>query len=161
MLRVSWYGRLVVPAALAFAATPVAASDSVTHVTMRAEVSARTSLQVSTKELRFEIPAGTTSAEASLDFTASARTRSGAEVVLTIVPDGAVSGPGGAADIEVSLDFVGHGPGLASGHLDSAASSVAGRWSGSGSRRGRLTFRLRSASPGTYIVPLTAILSAP
>jgi hypothetical protein len=153
--------RLVLSAALVLTTIPAAASDTVTHVTVRAEVSARTSLQVSARELRFELPAGMTSAEATLEFVASARTRAGGEVVLTIAPDGAVTGPGGAADVEVSLEFVGQGAGLVSGELMPMASSVAGRWSGSGKRQGTLTFRLRSAAPGTYIVPLTAILSAP
>lgn len=153
---------------LAFAAavigTPVAASAAETvstAMTVEATFSSRTSLHVSADLLQFEIAAPGGPATAAVDFSAAARTRPEAEVVLSVEPLRGVDGPGGAADVESSVSFAGEGGGTLSGTLDAAAAAVAGRWTGSGQRRGRLVFVLRGGASGRYILPVRFVLSAP
>jgi hypothetical protein len=145
-----------------FAAAPVRAEDVATatvHVTV--EVAARTSLKVSSRVLRFDVPRGGGAATASIDFSAAARMGVGGGVVLSVEPVRAVDGPGGAADVETALSFTGVGPGLLAGTMASGDATVVGRWTGSGRRDGRVVFTLRAAAPGHYSVPVRFVLSAP
>jgi len=149
-------------AALALAAAPVGADvTSSASVKVRVEVHARTVLQVSTRQLQFDVSADQGSATAALDFRAAARTRRGAEVVLTIEPERWVEGPGGAADVEAEVSFTGDGPGTMGGILAPNVAATVGRWIGSGARSGRLLLTLRAIAPGSYHLPVRLVLSAP
>ena len=150
---------VAVTVALALAA-PVAASEhDAATVVVTASFTSKTSLRVSTELLRFEVT-DSGAASVAVDFAAGARTRAGGEVVLTVEPVRALEGPGGAADVETAVSFDGVGEGTHSGALASAP-SVAGRWSGSGLRTGRLQFSLHSNVAGTYTLPVRFVLSAP
>jgi hypothetical protein len=142
--------------------TPAAAAETATgSVTVTAQFGSRTSLKVSTQVLQFDVARPGDPATAVVEFSAGARTRDGGEVVLSVEPMRAIDGPGGAADVDAALTFAGDGAGTLSGALDAAATSVAGRWSGSGLRSGRLVFALRASAPGTYTVPVRFVLTTP
>ena len=152
--------------ALVFALTftglaPVGVADQTgASVVVQAQFSSRTSLKVSAQALQFNVidPGGP--ARAVVDFSAGARTTSGSEVVLSVESERAIDGPGGAADVETSVSITGEGGGT-TGQVTMQGSTVAGRWSGSGLRAGRLIFSLRAAASGTYSLPLRFVLSAP
>jgi hypothetical protein len=146
---------------MAVPAVGLAAESATASVVVTAQFGSRTSLKVSSELLQFDVVTADQSALATVEFSAAARTRHGGEVVLTIERVGAVSGPGGAADIETSLTVSVSGSGGATGELDPSAQIVAGRWVGSGRRTGQLSFSLRSAVPGAYSVPVRFVLSAP
>jgi hypothetical protein len=145
----------------ALPAVCVAEESATTSVAVTAQFSSRTSLKVSSQLLQFAVTAPGEAALATMEFSAAARTRPAGEVVLTVEAVREIDGPGGAADIETAVTFSGEGEGTAAGALGTAAPSVAGRWSGSGLRTGRLTFALRSAVTGSYSVPLRFVLSTP
>jgi hypothetical protein len=129
-------------------------------VQVQAQFASRTSLNVSARVLQFDVTeAGV--ATVAIDFAAGARIASGGEVVLSVEPERAIAGPGGAADVETTLSFDGHGAGTLAGTLAPHAAAVAGRWTGSGLRTGRLVFALHTATPGHYTVPLRFVLSTP
>jgi hypothetical protein len=111
--------------------------------------------------LQFRIEPGTTQAHAAIDFTAAVRAHPGADVLLSIEPAKAIQGPGGAADADVTLTFIGEGDGTHGGMLDTNRSVVAARWTGGGQRRGRLIFTLRASTPGDYTVPVSYSLGTP
>jgi len=149
-------------------ASLASASDRATvTVTVSAQFNSRTSLKVSTQLLQFDIAAPGQPATAVVDFSAGARTRSGNDVVLSVEPARGVEGPGGAADVESSLTFAGEGDATMAGHVGPAGPagpagpSIAGRWTGSGLRTGRLVFSLRAGASGTYTVPMRFVLSTP
>jgi hypothetical protein len=129
-------------------------------VLVTANFTSKTSLKVSTELLHF-VGTGSGEALATVEFIAAARTRSDGDVVLTVEAMRGVDGPGGAADVETAVTFQGEGAGARSGVLSPVSASVAGRWSGSGRRTGRLVFALRAAAAGTYTVPVRFSLSAP
>ena len=139
----------------------LAAESATSAVVVTAQFGSRTSLKVSTEWLQFDVTAGDQSAVAIVDFSAAARTRQSGEVVLTVERAGALSGPGGAADVEASLTVSIRGDGSPVGALDPSGQIVAGRWVGSGKRMGQLAFNLRSSVPGVYSVPVRFVLSAP
>ncbi len=159
--------RSLLPAAiLAVAALVVPASAGASGATsgvvvVSAQFGSRTSLRVSTELLQFDVVAPGQPATAAITFSAGARTRSGADVVLSVESVRATDGPGGAADVESSLAFEGEGEGTTSGVIAGPAPTVAARWSGSGLRTGRLVFSLRSRAPGSYTVPVRLVLSTP
>ena len=138
-----------------------AAESSTASITVTAQFSSRTSLKVSSELLQFTVSSPDSTAYATVDFSAAARTRAGGEVVLTVETVKGLEGPGGAADVDVALTFSGAGEGVASGVLARHTPNVAGRWLGSGLRTGRLTFALRSAVTGAYALPVRFVLSAP
>jgi hypothetical protein len=145
---------------LAMAAEVSAQQQAAATVRVQAQFASRTSLSVSARVLQFDVTeAGV--ATVAIDFAAGARIASGGEVVLSIEPERAIAGPGGAADVETALSFEGHGAGTLAGALAPHAPAVAGRWSGSGLRTGRLIFALQAAAPGYYSVPLRFVLSTP
>jgi hypothetical protein len=161
MRRASFFA--VVLAAAAGIATDVSAAETAaSSVAVSAQFSSRTSLRVSTDLLRFDVADPDRSATAAVEFSAGARTYSGAEVVLSVEPLRAVEGPGGAADdVPSSVSFSGEGAGTMAGALSSSSPSVAGRWLGSGLRQGRVVFALRAGLSGSYSVPVRFVLSAP
>ena len=139
----------------------LAAESATASVVVTAQFGSRTSLKVSTEWLQFDVTTADGSAVAIVDFSAAARTRQSGEVMLTVERAGALSGPGGAADVEAFLTVSIRGDGGPSGALDPFAQIVAGRWVGSGKRTGQLAFSLRSSVPGVYSVPVRFVLSAP
>jgi hypothetical protein len=83
-------------------------------------------------------------------------------VMLSVERRRSGGGSGGPSELEPSISFAGQGNGTLEGSLISASSqAVAGRWTGSGLRHGRLVFALHDNAPGTYVVPVRFILSAP
>ena len=141
----------------AFAADAVTASVVVT-----AQFSSRTSLRVSTDVLRFAVAAAGDPATAAVDFSAGARTHSAGEVMLSVERRPSAGGSGVGTELESFVSFAGRGNGTFDGSLMSSTSqAVAGRWTGSGLRHGRLVFALHDSAPGAYVVPVRFILSAP
>jgi hypothetical protein len=129
-------------------------------VQVQAHLASRTSLTVSARTLEFDVAEPGT-ATVAIEFAAGARVAAGVEVVLSVEPERATLGPGGAADVETALRFDGEGAGTLAGTLAPHAPAVAGRWTGSGLRTGRLTFALHASAPGHYTVPLRFVLSTP
>jgi hypothetical protein len=139
-----------------------AADDTKTVVVQaNASVGSRTSLTVSSQQLEFVLTDSKQPAVATIEFVAGARTHAGAEVVLTVEAVRSLEGPGGAADVDAAITFSAEGEGAIAGTMSPATPVIAGRWTGSGRRTGRLSFALRAGVPGTYTMPLRFILSAP
>lgn len=157
------YRSLVFAAACCLSVAPIASADDTTSTTVAvtARFSSRTSLKVSNDFLRFDVTAPHQPATASVDFSAGARTQAGSEVLLSVEPIRALNGPGGASDVESSVSFAGEGDGTRGGALAAFGPTVAGRWTGSGLRHGRLVFALHAGSTGGYTVPVRFVLSAP
>ena len=158
--------RSLLPAACLAIATlmpaPAGAADGASGVVVvSAQFGSRMSLKVSTDLLQFDVIAAGQPATAAVSFSAAARTRSGADVVLSVEPVRAIEGPGGAADVESALVFEGEGEGTVAGVVACSAPTVAARWSGSGLRTGRLVFTLKSRAPGSYTLPVRFVLSTP
>jgi len=130
-----------------------AAETACGTVTVVATFSSRTTLHVSSDLLHFDVVSADAPATAAVDFVAAARTNAGGPVVLSIerVPQ---------ADA-AALSFDGAGAGTRSGTMSADGPTVAGQWIGSGVRRGRLVFALRSTTPGNHVVPIRFVLSAP
>lgn len=148
--------------ALALCASTAAAEEVANgNVTVSLTVAPRTSLKVSSRVLHFDVTQPGSVATAAMEFTAGARMASGSDVVLTVEPMRGLDGPGGAADVETDLSFVGEGDGMLAGSIAIAQSTIVGRWQGSGLREGRLIFRLRANAAGTYSLPVRFVLSTP
>jgi hypothetical protein len=134
--------------------TPLSASATevvIGRVAILVHVAARTSLTVSTDQLRFDpLPDG--GAEADIDFCAAARIASSSDIVLTVQP---------LTPLDGEVTFSGSGDGTGTGTLSTLAAATAGRWHGSGLHRGRLVFRLRDAAQAPASVPVRFVLSAP
>jgi hypothetical protein len=143
------------------APTALEADETRATVVVSARFSSRTSLKVSSQVLQFDVRTPSQPATAVIDFSAGARTERGADVVLSIEPMRATTGPGGSADVETSLRFAGEGEGLGQGALHAQAPAIAGRWSGSGLRTGRIVFSLVAAAPGSYQLPVRLVISTP
>ena len=124
-------------------------------VAVVAGVGTRTSLKVSSQILPFAVSGTEESAVAVIEFSAGARTQTGADVVLTVERLPSVDCPDGT-----DVTFAGEGRGTTAGTLEPLAPTIAARWTGSGLRTGRLTFVLHAA-PGIYTVPVRFVLSAP
>ena len=159
-LRRSIAASVTLCAVLALARAAGAAETATSSVAVTATFASRTSLRVSTQILEFEIATPGGEAVAVVDFSAGARTRQGGDGLLTVEAEKAMAGPGGAADAETSVSFSGDGDGALDGTL-ATAPSLAGRWTGSGRRSGRVTFALRASAPGTYTMPVRFVLSTP
>ena len=135
-----------------------AAETACSSVTVVATFSSRTTLQVSSDVLQFDVVNADAPASASVDFVAAARTHEGGPVVLSIEP---VRPMGSGGPASSSLSFSGDGAGTKSGALSVDTPTVAGQWIGSGVRRGRLVFALRSTTPGSHVVPIRFVLTSP
>ena len=148
--------------ALALGASAAAAEDVATgSITVNVNVGSRTSLKVSSRVLNFDVAQPGGIATAAMEFTAGARLATGADLVLTVEPLHGLDGPGGAADVDTALSFVGEGDGLLAGSVALTRSTIVGRWQGSGLRAGRVIFKLRANAAGTYSLPVRFVLSAP
>jgi hypothetical protein len=151
----------LIASVLTAAFTPALAAETATaSVTVTATFTTRTSLEVSTQTLHFDADGRGQPATASVDFAAKARTGAMSEVVLCVEPLRAADGAGGTTNVEAAVTFEGQGEGLLGGRI-AARPVMAGRWIGSGRRHGRLVFVLRAAAPGTYVLPVRFILTAP
>ena len=148
-------------AVLSGMASTASAAETTASVVVSAQFNSRTTLKVSNDILQFDVARPGDPVTVSVDFSAAARTCSGAEVLLSIEQLRSVEGPVGAGDGESSVSFVGLGNGTLAGALGAARPAVAGRWSGSGLRQGRLLFALRAGASGRYTVPVRFVLSAP
>ena len=146
----------VVAGLLIVAVNASAAETACGSVTVVATFSSRTTLQVSSDLLQFDVFSADAPATASVDFLAAARTHAGGPVMLSIEPMGQSGSIAGAA-----LSFTGDGHGLKSGTIAADSLTIAGEWNGSGVRRGRLMFALRSTTLGSHIVPIRFVLTAP
>jgi hypothetical protein len=138
-----------------------AAATATSVVVVSVQFSSRTSLKVSADTLQFDLSTPGDTATAAIDFSAAVRTRTSAEVLLSVEQVRGVPGPGGASDVDSALTFSGQGNGTVDGALGGMAPAVAARWTGSGLRDGRLVFALRAGAPGRYVVPVRFVLSAP
>ena len=156
----SWTAALTI-GTMASPATALAGESDSKTLSVTATIGSRTSLKVSTQLLQFEVSSPDQQAVAVVDFSAGARTHSGAEVILTVEPLRAITGPGGASDVETALTYAGQGDGTLSGVLQPSTPAVAGRWSGSGLRTGRVMFELHASASGRYTLPVRFALSAP
>lgn len=155
---------LPILATVAFALLPhgaAAQSSASASVVVNAQFGSHTSLRVSSQILRFDVADLAQPTSVAVDFSAAARTQAGGEVMLSVEPVRALEGPGGAADVESAISFAGEGDGTLTGVLGTAAPSIAGRWTGSGIRTGRLLFSLRTSAAGSYTLPVRFVLSAP
>src|SRR5262245_4452055 len=145
----------VVASVLLSVATIASAESASATVVVAATFGSRTSLQVSSDVLQFDVASSDDPAVARVDFSARARTAGNAQVVLSVEPLHEVPGPSSA------LTFSGVGEGTLSGAVVPSGFTVAGRWMGSGLRQGTLVFALRASAPGKYSVPVRFVLSAP
>jgi hypothetical protein len=147
---------------LGLCASTAAAEDVATrHITVNVTMAPRISLKVSSQVLQFDVTQPGAVATAAVEFTAGARMASGSAVVLTVEPWQGLDGPGGAADVETALSFVGEGDGMLAGSVAMAESTIVGRWQGSGRREGRVIFKLRANAAGNYVLPVRFVLSTP
>ena len=147
----------VVAGLLTFAVNASAAETACSSVTVVATFSSRTTLQVSSDLLHFDVISADAPATASVDFVAAARTHAGGPVVLSIES----VRPADLEDAASSLSFNGDGAGTKSTAVSADGPTVAGQWIGSGVRHGRLVFALRSTTLGNHVVPIRFVLSAP
>ena len=141
-----------VVASLLTAVSVSAADTACSSVTVAATFSSRTTLHVSSDVLQFDVTNSKEPAVTSIDFVAAARTHAGGPVVLSLEPPPSLSS---------ALSFSGDGDGLRSGLMASDEPTVAGQWTGSGVRHGRLVFALRSPQAGSAVIPIRFVLSAP
>src|SRR3954469_6683373 len=137
-----------VVAGLLIAAVNASAAETARgSVTVVATFSSRTTLQVSSDLLQFDVTQPQTPATSSIDFLAAARTRAGDLVVLSIEPIASNA-------VASTLSFSGEGEGTRSGMVAADRLSIAGQWVASGNRPGRLVFTLRADAAGTFNVPI-------
>jgi hypothetical protein len=116
-------------------------------LTASAQVSPRTAVQVSSDVLVFQVIDAEVPAEATVTFTAGARTRPDREVRLFM-----------SQDLPASVTMTG-----SDGTLHAVMSNepvMVSRWTGGGRKRGEIRFQLRGA-PGTYTIPVRFSLNAP
>jgi hypothetical protein len=141
---------------LALSAVPLraaAADDSTSStVTVTAQFGARSSLMVSASVLHFVVVQPGQPAVVVVEFSAAARTRQGGEVLLTVEP---METAGTPMDLSVA------GDGDVPHALATGGPCVAGRWTGSGRRSGRLTFVLQNSAAGSHSLPVQFVLSTP
>ena len=128
------------------------AADKTASLAVDVKIAPRTSLHVSSEVLTFVVPEGETTATATIEFSAAARTVRDAAVAMNVEWIGAGDARHATGDDKV-ITFCGDGLGTQSGVLASGV-AVAARWQGSGRRIGRLIFTLRVSTPGVYSVPV-------
>jgi hypothetical protein len=116
-------------------------------VAASAAIGARTAFHPSTETLIFHVTDQDVPAEATVTFTAGARTGPGNEVVLSVSTD-------------MSAQLVVTMADGTRGALRANESVIASRWLGGGRKQGAIVFQLRGA-PGTYVIPVRFALSVP
>ncbi len=130
------------------------------RVMLVVDVRSRTSLQVSTSELRFDVVDEAATPRVEVDYRAAARTRSDHPVMLTVDPAGEVRTLDGESvrGLAVRLEAAG----ARDTTLAAGGSHIVARWTGSGVRSGRVAFTLLGAhKPGVYLLALKFALSVP
>lgn len=153
---------IVLAVALAAASLQLRAEQAVRQLPVTVDVHGRTFLRASTRTLVMttaEAAVGASSyrAVATIDYVASARTHAGGEVLLA-VERGAIRGPGDVASAAARVPVATCGGSERGGE---GQPEIAARWVGSGSRRGTIVCTLHAPAPGTYLVPVRLILTAP
>jgi hypothetical protein len=143
---------------LTVAVNASAADTAYGSVTVVATFSSRTTLQVSSDLLQFDVTNADAPAIAAIDFVAAARTHASAQVVLSVEAVGPSRGP---QMFDPTITFTGEGEGTKAGAVSSETPTIAGEWVGSGVRRGRLVFALRANTSGNYTVSVRFVLTAP
>ena len=148
---------VIVGGAVTGATLSTAEASEAAHasLTVHADVSARTSLTVSSELLQFEIVNPANPSDAVIEFSAGARTRSDGEVLLSVERLAEMEGVGGGNPHQPSVVLSG-----VAGQIGTAP-QVVRRWSGSGLRHGTLQFVLSARTAGKYRVPVRFVLSAP
>jgi hypothetical protein len=121
------------------------------RVTAQATFAPRTSLQVSSQVLRFEVTDASIPAEATVEYAAGARTRNDGEVMLVVRIPLEMSG--------MTLTVSGGTTAAVSRVVTRGESTVVARWVGGGRKTGHLQFQLRAA-PGVYAIPVSFELNA-
>src|SRR5919107_4749505 len=136
----------ILTAAVLLACAPSAGAGETATATINVHVqlASRTSLAVSNDVLHFDVVPGGTSSTAAIEFNAGARVARGADVVLTVESEDGTQG-GAVDDATTSITFEGEGDGTLAGALQGSGPAIAGRWQGSGLRRGRVRFTLHSS----------------
>lgn len=134
---------------------PLVAADAVQHLTIRANLGTFTALKVSSHVLVFDVGTEEGTVACAIDYVASARTQRAGEVILSVETSTSVEEPRGSTDVRSVLTLGEHGTPLAD------APVVARRWTGGGTRAGRLVFTLRAAAAGHYVIPIHISLSTP
>jgi hypothetical protein len=142
------------------ATSPIAGGAEATRpLVMSATFGTRTSLRVSSSDLRFSVSAGAPAETVIVEFTAAARVRPDADVVLTVEGGDGLRAVGGSASPDLVVSF--QGDGQHAGTLREAGPHIAGAWKGSGVHHGQIRFTLGGATAaGTYLLPLKFVLSA-
>src|SRR6185436_134914 len=113
----------VVAGLLTVAVNASAADTACRSVTVVATFSSRTTLQVSSDLLHFDVTSADAPATASVDFVAAARTHAGGPVVLSIEPVRPADSEGAAS----SLSFNGEGAATKSTAVSADTPTVAGQ----------------------------------
>jgi hypothetical protein len=131
-------------------------------LTMTASLDTRTSLRVSSSQVRFELVDGTPPAPVFVEFTVAARVRANTDVVLTVEAVGRLEGPSENTSTSEDVVLWFQGEGARAGTLTEGVPHVAGAWKGSGVRRGRVAFGLRGTlAAGEYLQALHFVVSTP
>ena len=147
--------RAALAAAILFALPPVHVMGETARstITVAATIGARTSLKLSSDTVRLGAGAAGQRAVGSVTFSAAARTRADGEVLLTVERiDDTSAG---------ELNFASTAEGSAEGAFVHGKPAVAGRWVGSGHRRGTVTLSGSVSNEPTVDVPLRFLLTAP
>jgi len=140
---------LTLPLCLLISVATANADEPLATATLNASahVSARTAVRVSREVLVFQVIDAAIPAEATVTFTAGARTRSDGEVQLFVRQELPTSWTMTASD----------------GTLHAVMSNepaIVSRWTGGGLRRGEVRFQLQGV-PGTYTIPVRFFVSVP
>jgi len=150
-------------AGTALGASLAAAQQAARSLVIGATVAHVSSLRLSSSALHVgHVAGGSELVLGTIEFDASARTRTTGEVILTVEalrdPDTLTGGPSGG---DVVVEFGGSSDGVVPGVL-STGPQVAVRWTGSGVRHGQIVFTLRSqASTVGGTIPLRFVLATP
>jgi hypothetical protein len=133
--------------------------DSTASLTLSTAIRGRTSLEVSSSHLRFEVSQALPEPTVVVAFRAAARARPDTDVVLTVETQESVRTPSGVMSRPV-VWF--RGEGGRAGALSEAGPHLVATWKGSGVRQGQVVFTLRGAAvAGDYALPVSFILSTP
>lgn len=146
--------------AILIAVPATSGTETSSPFSINAIVRSRTSLQVSSSDLRFDVSEATLAPTVVVAFTAAARAAAAADVVLSVEALRAVETGGVAASPDLAVSFQAD-----DGHTGTVAVGVprvVGTWKGSGVRGGQVRFTLHGATAmGRYRLPVMFALSAP
>ena len=135
-------------AILTYASTALTAQSRTAVLAMSADIGPRVALKVSRTTLQFSVEnRGPVLPQSAIDFTASARTRNGGEVILAVEPLTGLTDADGASCGGGDVEIVGVGSSRSGARLDGMGPRVVAQWQGSGRRAGRVVFQLHGESP--------------